>query len=118
MKPVISQVTSDSISDVISSVITCISIIACTVKTLKSSPKAPPLGFFRRHREIGTGGVGETTNHDNDTHRGSDSVFYSVTAYSDREIGTGGTGVTSNHDNDMHIIILLLLSDSVLYSLI
>ena len=27
---------------------------------------------------IGTGGTGVTSNHDNDAHRGSDSVFYSL----------------------------------------
>ena len=31
-----------------------------------------------RPREIGTGGTGVTSNHDNEAHRGSDSVFYSL----------------------------------------
>jgi hypothetical protein len=32
-----------------------------------------------RPREIETGGTGVTSNHDNEAHRGLDSVFYSLT---------------------------------------
>ena len=49
-----------------------------------------------RPREIGTGGTGVTSNHDNEAHRGSDSVFYSLIWALQNEFCKASGRVSSN----------------------